>query len=323
MRALGERNSKQTVSIDNQLSPSTSTIHDIVWIPFPTSIGTDDKTFSLHQHHPSWNGVRHIESLLCIEREQKKLQNAGYCDVDNFKEWTSVYYSTIVKKTDTIVGIPLDRLESCVSQTTMHSSCSPQFLGKYCQRGKPYLTQMVPCPMMLRLDGKAEHVKNLLLDSWMAPIQYYSIRHRRRSTSRSDIQRKRRTVLQCYWDSKPLIMAHALHLGQCYVSGVSQGEWLCIGCRSPGLLTCVFKVLGRDAALFHVHIYFATVTALEGDGDAWVQRRSANSRIGWCIYSNCERYWRSNQGTPFGLTWKCGCQSYSWCEPYSLGPWEQ
>jgi arylsulfatase A-like enzyme len=71
-------------------------------------------------------------------KEQKSLFDAGYCDEDNVKEWTAVYYA-MIEQIDTLIGIMLDRLDKLgLTNKTLviFTSDHGEMLGAHCQRGK-------------------------------------------------------------------------------------------------------------------------------------------------------------------------------------------
>ena len=116
--------------------------------------------------------------------------------------------------------------------------------------------------------GKAEHLRFLLLD-WMTRMQnvanndFYSDPIYNANEGKGDMkeilyrQSWRATDM---WVSDPLInFRKVVHIDSRYI----RNEWLYLGRRSPGSLTCAFQVLGRDAGLFHLHTKFATVTKFD------------------------------------------------------------
>ena len=89
-------------------------------------------------------------------REQKKLMDAGYCNADNVKEWTAVYYA-LVEEIDTLVGIMLDRLDELgIANNTLvvFTSDHGEMLGAHCTRGKnTFFEEAVRVPLLVKLPG--------------------------------------------------------------------------------------------------------------------------------------------------------------------------
>jgi arylsulfatase A-like enzyme len=88
--------------------------------------------------------------------KQHKLEDAGYCEVDNVKEWTAVYYA-MVEEIDTLVGIMLDRLDELgIANNTLvvFTSDHGEMLGAHCQRGKnTFYEESARVPLFVKLPG--------------------------------------------------------------------------------------------------------------------------------------------------------------------------
>jgi hypothetical protein len=89
-------------------------------------------------------------------RDQRRLEDAGYCEIDNVKEWTAVYYA-MVEEIDTLVGIMLDRLDELgIANNTLvvFTSDHGEMLGAHCQRGKNnFYEESVRVPLFMKLPG--------------------------------------------------------------------------------------------------------------------------------------------------------------------------
>jgi arylsulfatase A-like enzyme len=89
-------------------------------------------------------------------KEQQDLQDAGYCDADNVKEWTAVYYA-MVEEIDTLVGTMLDRLDELdITDNTLvvFASDHGEMLGAHCLRGKnKFFEESARVPLFLKLPG--------------------------------------------------------------------------------------------------------------------------------------------------------------------------
>jgi arylsulfatase A-like enzyme len=89
-------------------------------------------------------------------REQERLKDAGYCNADNVKEWTAVYYA-LVEEIDTLVGIMLDRLDELgIADNTLvvFTSDHGEMLGAHCTRGKnTFFEESARVPLFVKLPG--------------------------------------------------------------------------------------------------------------------------------------------------------------------------
>ncbi|KAI2488781.1 arylsulfatase [Fragilaria crotonensis] len=89
-------------------------------------------------------------------RDQANLEDAGYCEVDNVKEWTAVYYA-MVEEIDTLVGIMLDRLDELgIANNTLvvFTSDHGEMLGAHCRRGKNnFYEESARVPLLMKLPG--------------------------------------------------------------------------------------------------------------------------------------------------------------------------
>lgn len=89
-------------------------------------------------------------------KEQKNLEEAGYCDKGNVRKWTALYYA-MVEEIDDLVGIMLKRLDDLgIADNTVvvFTSDHGEMLGSHCRRGKSkFFEESARVPLIIKYPG--------------------------------------------------------------------------------------------------------------------------------------------------------------------------